>query len=101
MRANFQKQRNLTKYKPQERQIIKLLKLYMVLNKLNISGVAIEQMTISAMSDRNFGAAHSIADNMLNVMDYISRRVMRNRLNEVSNSNNNLFEGVTWWKNKI
>jgi hypothetical protein len=85
-------------YKPEERQVIKLLKLYKELNGLNILGVAIEQMTVQAMSVKNYGVDSSITENFLNVMDYIADRILKDKLHEITNTNNNLFEGITWWE---
>jgi hypothetical protein len=98
VRANFRRQRRLTMYKPEERQVIKLLKLYKELNGLNILGVAIEQMTVQAMSVKNYGVDSSITENFLNVMDYIADRILKDKLHEITNTNNNLFEGITWWE---
>jgi hypothetical protein len=98
VRANFRRQRRLTMYKPQERQVIKLLKLYKELNGLNILGVAIEQMTVQAMCVENYGVESSITENFLNVMDYIADRILKGKLHELTNTNNNLFEEITWWE---
>ncbi|MBS1738696.1 MAG: hypothetical protein JST21_19015 [Bacteroidetes bacterium] len=96
--ADFADQRNLTKNKPEERKVIKLIKLYRDANRLNLPSVAIEQLVIMGLSERQFGLSGSITEDFLNALDFVAERVVRDRLNEVSNSAINLLQGLTYWE---
>lgn len=84
-------QRDITKNKPNERKVIRLLKRYNSENNLNIPKVIIEQSVILALSDENFGLYSSLTDNLLNSMIFLSEKLKRKQFNDWGNSSNNLL----------
>lgn len=84
-------QRNITINKPDERRVIRLLKLYNSKNNLNIPKVIIEQSVVLALSENNFGIFSSITDNLLNSMLFLSKKLEQNQFIDWGNSSNNLL----------
>lgn len=84
-------QRKITNNRPNERKIIRLLKMYNSENNLNIPKVIIEQSVVLALSDDNFGLFSSITDNLLNSMLFLSDILGKSQFVDWGNSSNNLL----------
>ena len=84
----------MTVNKPEARTVIKLLKKYRDRNNLPLPTVMIEQCVVGALSNNNFGVYASPTENLLNSMDYMSRKMEHKNLIDVANSNNNLHDKV-------
>ena len=54
----------------------------------------VEQCVVAALSNNNFGVYASPTENLLNSMDYLSRKMGHKNLIDVANSNNNLHDKV-------
>jgi len=101
-KTNLSQQLYITRNKPDARNIIKLLKRYRAQNNLNIPTIVIEQCVVEALSEDQFGIQISIAENLLNAMDYLALKLQQKCLTDFSNSNNNLNDKVSQWnKNYI
>lgn len=94
-KTNYYQQRNITTNKPDARNIIKLLKVYRQRNRLDISTIILEQCVVEALSENNFGIHPSLTENLLNAMDFLSRRLGQKVLSDFTNSNNNLNDKLS------
>ncbi|MBL7871175.1 MAG: hypothetical protein JNM78_06155 [Cyclobacteriaceae bacterium] len=91
-KTNVQSQQKLTKNKPQARTVIKLLKCYRDKNGFELSGPILEQCVIETLSNRNYGVHPSTTENLLNCMEYLSKKITQKTVIDYSNTNNNLNE---------
>jgi len=55
----------------------------------------IEQCVVAALSEDNFGIHASPTENLLNSMDFISKKMEQKNLIDIANSNNNLHDKIT------
>jgi hypothetical protein len=81
--------------KPLERDVIKLIKTYRDRNRLYLPTVIIEQCVVKALSVSNYGVSQSKKENLLNSMQYISKRLENYSLRDVNNTNNDLLKGMS------
>ena len=93
-KTNVGLQKTMTVNKPEARAVIKLLKKYRDRNNLPLPTVMVEQCVVAALSNNNFGVYASQTENLLNSMDYMSRKIEHKNLIDVANSNNNLHDKV-------
>lgn len=89
-KTNVRVQKTITVNKPEARTVIKLLKVYRDRNYLPLPTLIIEQCVVDALSETNFGTYSSATENLLNCMDYISKKIEQRYLIDFTNSNNNL-----------
>lgn len=89
-KTNIDIQKRMTVNRPEARTVIKLLKAYRDRNGLPLPTLMIEQCVVGALSRTNYGIFASSTDNLLNCMDFISKKMEQKRLMDIANSNNNL-----------
>jgi hypothetical protein len=94
-KTNVFNQKNMTVNKPEERRVIRLLKVYKNRNELPLPTIIIEQSVVEALSDANNGVSSSDTENLLNSMDFIAKRLEQNVFLDHSNTNNNLNNKIT------
>lgn len=94
-KTNIGVQKSMTVNKPEARTVIKLLKTYRDRNSLPLPTLIVEQCVVDALSENNFGVYTSPTENLLNCMDYISKKMEQKSLIDIANSNNNLHDKVT------
>ena len=94
-KTNVRSQLELTKDKPQARTVIKLLKCYRDKNGFELSGPILEQSVVEAMSSRNYGVHPSTTENLLNSMEYLSKKLLQKTLIDYANTNNNLNDKLS------
>ncbi len=99
-KTNVGLQKKITVNSPKARETIKLLKKYKDANALNLPTIIIEQYTVDALSSKNYGVYSSPTENLLNSMDFISRKIVQNTLLDIANSNNNLHQKVDYYERK-
>ena len=97
-KTNSKTQKRITVNNPKARAVIKLLKKYKNVNGIKIPAIIIEQYTIRALSEKQFGICYSETENLLNTMSYISNKITQNALIDIANSNNNLHEKIDSYK---
>lgn len=90
------KQRSITINKPEERRVIRLLKIYNEINSLKIPSVIIEQSVVVCFSSNNCGTNSSLTDNLLKGMDHLAEKLGQESFIDYSNSNNNLLNKIDW-----
>ena len=95
-KTNIRIQKKLTAYNPKAREAIKLLKKYRNVNSLRLPSSVIEQYVIKALEKTNFGLSTSIAENFLNSMDFISKKITQKIFLDFANSNHNLHLNIDW-----
>src|SRR5690606_36098914 len=100
-KANIGLQRAITVNQPEARRVIKLLKCYKDRNNLFLPTTIIEQSVIAAMSRQNFGIADSVTEDLLNCMYFLAKTLKRESLQDISNSNNNLFGKMNLWERSL
>lgn len=89
-------QRSITVNKPEERKVIRLLKLYNIQNNLDIPSILIEQAIVEGLSFTKLGLYSSITDNLLNGMTYLSKKISQEKYTDFGNSNNNLNKKMSF-----
>lgn len=89
-KTNTRSQLKLTKNKPQARTVIKILKCYRDRNGFELPGALLEQCVVEALSNRNYGVHPSTTENLLNSMEYLSKKITQSTIIDHSNTNNNL-----------
>jgi len=94
-KTNIWLQKNITVNKPEARTVIKLLKAYRDRNSLPLPTLVVEQCVVSALSENNFGVHVSPTENLLNCMDFISKKMGQRSLIDIANSNNNLHDKIS------
>ncbi len=94
-KTNVGVQKRMTVNKPEARTVIKLLKAYRDRNSLPLPTLMVEQCVADALSENNFGVYVSPTENLLNCMDFISKRMEQRSLIDIANSNNNLHNKIT------
>ena len=94
-KTNVNIQKSMTLNNPRARATIKLLKVYKDRNRLPLPALIIEQCVVDALSEENFGAYTSQTANLLNCMEFISRKLEQRELKDIANSNNNLNAKIT------
>lgn len=94
-KTNVGVQKSMTVNKPEARTVIKLLKAYRDRNSLPLPTLIVEQYVVDALSENNFGVYTSPTENLLNCMDFISKKMEQKSLIDNANSNNNLHDKVT------
>ncbi|GAB5552858.1 MAG: hypothetical protein Sapg2KO_24490 [Saprospiraceae bacterium] len=99
-KTNSRIQKRITVNSPKARSVVKLLKKYNNVNRLDIPTTIIEQYTIKAMAERQFGICYSDTDNLLNTMSFISNKIVQGSLVDAANSNNNLLEKISYQRRK-
>lgn len=93
-KVNIAQQKTMTVNKPEARKVIRLLKIYRDSNSLYIPSIIIEQCTINALSEYNFGTHWSITENFLNALDFLAIKIDNNKIRDAGNSNNNLGDKI-------
>lgn len=94
-KTNVGVQKSMTVNKPEARTVIKLLKTYRDRNSLPLPTLMVEQCVVDALSENNFGVYASPTENLLNCMNFISKKMEQKSLVDIANSNNNLHDKVT------
>ena len=94
-KTNVGVQKSMTVNKPEARTVIKLLKIYRDRNSLPLPTLMVEQFVVDALSENNFGVYVSPTENLLNCMDFISKKIEQKSLIDIANSNNNLLNKIT------
>lgn len=94
-KTNVGLQRSITINKPEARAVIKLLKTYRDRSGLPLPTLMVEQCVVAALSESNFGVHASPTENLLNSMDFISKKMAQKSLIDIANSNNNLHDKVS------
>lgn len=94
-KTNVFTQKKMTVNKPEERRVIRLLKVYRDRNGLPLPTLIVEQSVVEALSPANYGVSVSDTENLLNAMDYIAEKLEQRTFIDHANSNNNLNEKVT------
>lgn len=94
-KTNVGVQKSMTVNKPEARTVIKLMKAYRDRNGLPLPTLMIEQCVVDALSENNYGVYLSPTENLLNCMDFISKKMEQKSLMDIANSNNNLHDKVT------
>lgn len=89
-------QRNSTINKPEARRIIRLMKSYNHRNSLCLPSVIIDQAVVEALSNQRYGIYDSDTDNLLNSMEYLSKKLEQEHFIDNGNSNNNLNNKISW-----
>lgn len=93
IKTNVRTHRQQTVNRPEERKVIKLVKLYRDCNRLNISSSAIQHLVLDCF-DEQF-ASQSISENFLLSLDYISRVIPDAEIIDPANSNNKISSGLS------
>lgn len=94
-KTNVFTQKKMTVNKPEERRIIRLLKIYRDRNGLPLPTLIVEQSVVEALSSVNNGVSDSDTENLLNSMDFIAKRLEQKAYMDHSNTNNNLNQKIT------
>jgi hypothetical protein len=94
-KTNIRVQKTITVNRPEARKVIKLLKVYRDRNCLPLPTLIIEQCVVEALSENNFGIYTSETENLLNCMDYVSKKLKMKHIVDVTNSNNNLNNKIS------
>jgi hypothetical protein len=94
-KTNVNRQQRLLANKHELKDVIRLLKCYKDRNGFHLTGILVEQCVSEALSIRNYGKHPSITENLLNSMEYISKKISQNRVIDYSNTNNNLNDKVS------
>ena len=97
-KTNVQSQKQITVNNPKAREVIKLLKKYKDTIGMNLPSTIIEQYAVAALNINNFGLNSSPTQNLLNAMDFISRKIIQSSLIDLANSNNNLLDKVDYFQ---
>ena len=74
-KTNVGLQKSMTVNKPEARTVIKLLKTYRDRNSLPLPTVMVEQCVVDALSENHFGVYDSTTENLLNSMEFISKKM--------------------------
>lgn len=94
-KTNVGVQKSITVNKPEARTVIKLLKTYRDRNRLPLPSLMVEQCVVEALSKNNYGVYASPTENLLNCMDFISKKMDQKSLFDIANSNHNLHDKIT------
>lgn len=94
-KTNIGIQRGITVNNPAARTVIKLLKAYRDRNRLPLPSMMIDRYVVDALSENNYGIYISPTENLLNCMDFISKKMMQRSLIDSANSNNNLHDKLS------
>ncbi len=94
-KTNVFTQKKMTVNKPEERRVIRLLKIYRDRNGSLLPTLIIEQSVVEALSNVNYGASTSDTENLLNSMNFIAKRLEQTAFIDHANSNNNLNNKVS------
>lgn len=94
-KTNVGVQKNITVNKPEARAAIKLLKVYRDRNSLPLPTIIVEQCVVEALADNNYGVYASITENLLNCMDFISKKLNQKNLIDMANSNHNMQDKIS------
>lgn len=94
-KTNVFTQKKMTSNKPEERRVIKLLKIYRDRNGLPLPTLIVEQSVVEALSNDNFGVSYSDTENLLNSMDFIARKLEQKAYIDHANTNNNLNDKLS------
>jgi len=94
-KTNVSVQKSMTENKPEARTAIKLLKVYRDRNSLSLPTLIVEQCVVDALSENNYGVYASATENLLNCMDFISKKMEQISMIDIANSNNNLHDKIT------
>lgn len=93
-KTNTKLQKDITRNRPEARSVIKLLKVYKNKNGLSLPALTIEQCVTDGLSNKNFGIHNSITENLLNSMNFLSRKLNQKGLMDIANTNNNLHDKI-------
>jgi hypothetical protein len=91
-KADIGQQRKITANQPAGRQVIKLLKIYRNRYVPGLPSLLIEQAVTDALSAARYDTDDSIAENLLNCMDWLARKLAQEKVRDLGNSNNDLNE---------
>lgn len=94
-KTNVDMQKSLTVNKPEVRKIIKLIKVYRDLNRLQLPSVIIDQLTITAFNNSNFDWGISEIANFRYTLNYIGSKLNNRSIIDIANSNNNLLDKMS------
>ncbi|WP_431215521.1 hypothetical protein ACQ86N_13005 [Puia sp. P3] len=98
MKVNIKQQLAITRNLPAARKIIKLLKIYRERFAPALPSAVIEQCTVQALSQYGWGISPSIAENLLNAMESLARKLRQTAQWDMGNSNNNLNKKMSSWE---
>lgn len=90
----FQQQK-ITCNRPEARKVIKLLKIYRNRYEPSLSSTVIEHCATDALSPQGYGIYSSVTENLLNCMDWLTRKLSQAVLRDPANSNNNLHKKIS------
>jgi hypothetical protein len=94
-KSNVRIDKDLMVNKPKTRRIVKLLKVYRDRNDMELPTIIIEQCVVAALSDKNYGINKSDKNNLINSMLFIAKNLRKEKIIDLSNSNNNLSSKLT------
>lgn len=89
-------QKNLLVNKPKVREAIKVLKKYRDKNNLALENVLIEHIALNALASCEYGKECSTTENFLRCMDYMSNKLLKTKILDLANSNNNLLNKIDY-----
>lgn len=95
-KTNINIQKNLLVNKPKVREVIKALKSYRDRNSLDLSNLLIDQLSIEALANNNFGRDFSLTENLKRSMEYIICKLSNNKILDYANSNHNLLKNLDY-----
>lgn len=94
-KTNIGIQKKITVNKQEARNVIKLLKAYRNRNDMYLPSVLIEQCVVDALSENNYGIHPSPTENLLNCMNFMTKKLSQKNLIDIANTNNNLNDKMS------
>jgi len=93
IKTNLDAHRNLTKNRPEERKVVKLVKLYRDLCHSNIHSTLLQNITVKAFENQE--ASSSLSNNFIHTLEYIAEKLPILKVVDPANTNNILTENVS------
>lgn len=93
MKTNLDAHRSMTVNRPEERKVVKLLKLYRDRNALSAKSTVIQLIVMRAFDHQP--PAYSLANNLVYAMEYIAENLATLRLLDPANSGNVVSESMS------
>lgn len=93
IKTNVKTHKQQTVNRPEERKVIKLVKLYRDINGLKISSSAIQHLVLDCFEEQF--ASQSISENFLLSLDYIATVIPDAEIIDPANSNNQISAGLS------
>jgi hypothetical protein len=93
IKTNLNAHRDMTVNRPDERKVVKLLKLYRDRNGLNAKSTVIQHIVIQSFDYQT--PSYSLSDNLIYAMEYIAENLATSRLVDPANTGNVISESMS------